>query len=445
MRSSSLQIFGFAEAEITASARHPNELKLKGTLVRLDEPSTKAPHGSDGHKIMVSSAVAKRRLNTLINMGLNYAPSLKEHAARRKVGVITKAWIEGKELKVEATIWKKDFPEAERDLKRNGLGMSMEISQVQVRDQDASVWELSDFVFTGATVLEKTSAAYFKTDAIAAAAAKQTKENHMADKKKKVVRRSGDDELVERCVTAATAAVSRVMKPFLRTQASLMERFDAMEAQADEVEAEADEDDDIDAADDDPEMDAKGKKKPAMDDEEDDDEDEDSDDIDSEIDKGDEEDLGPEEEAGDDEPGKMNRSAKNKGRKSASEDKVGKTVSTSRLRASLAREKTANQTIVAMKAELQKMRKSLRGLQTQVTAAADTQNRRSSVLSVELQSLLRKGGIEPGDLQAAGEKLTVEQIDAVLDAVGGLPNVKRIELKDGLRHAGLMEDGAVRR
>ncbi len=86
-------IFGYA-TELAASS-HPNELRLRGTLVRLDEPSTKAPHGANGHRIMVSSAVARKTVDTLINMGLNYAPSLQEHAARRKVGVITRAWIEG--------------------------------------------------------------------------------------------------------------------------------------------------------------------------------------------------------------------------------------------------------------------------------------------------------------------------------------------------------------
>lgn len=444
MSVSSFQILGFATAELFASSRHPNELKLKGTLVMLDEPSSKAPHGSNGHKIFVTSAVARKRLDTLLNMGLNYAPSLQEHAARRKVGVITKAWIDGKKLKVEATIWKKDFPEAERDLKRVGLGMSMEISQVQVEDQDASVWVLSDFVFTGATVLEKTSAAYYKTDAIAAAAAK-SKEHKMAvkTKKKVIAARRSDEELVQLAVEASVEAVAKILKPFQRTQGQLLTRLDAMEAEADEVEAEADEDEEEEAE---VEVRAAKKKKPAMDDEDDDEEeDDDEDDIDSEIDTGDEEELGPEEEAGDDKPGKMNRGAMNKGRKSASENKVGKSVASARLAASLVREKKANRTVAAMTEELRKMKRQLKEVKTQVTAAAEEQGRKRTMLPAELAGVLRKGGIDPVELQASGEKLSVEQVDAVLQAVDGLPIAKRMEIKHGFAKAGVMDEGFVRR
>ncbi len=331
--------------------------------------------------------------------------------------------------------------------------MSMEISNVQVKDQKASIWELTDFVFTGATVLEKTSAAYFHTHAIAAARSKE-KESVMAVKKKKVVGRRSDEDLVRIAVQASTEAgtelLASALKPLTKVLSRMQVRMDALEAAGSiEAEEEGDEDDEIEAEScDKPSMKMK-KKKPAASEDDDDDEDEsddedDEDDIDSETDDGDLEELGPEEEAGDDEPGHMNRKAANKGRKTTSEEKVGKTVASSRLKASLRRERDANEALEEMRAEAAKTRKTLRKLQAQVEEAARTQQRRS-VLPAEISMLLRKGGVDPLELQASGEKLTVEQVDAFLINAGGLPNVKRMEFKNILRNNGLMEEGRITR
>ena len=151
---------------------HVNKLPFKGILLLLDEASTKPPHGSRGHRIYVPTAVAKKQLNDLIGMAVNYAPKgLDSHETRHKVGVITKAWIVGNKVLVSGSIWKKDFPEAARDLKRSGLGMSMELADVYVRDEDEPVWHLEGFVFTGATLLFKSAAAYYGTEFSVAAAA----------------------------------------------------------------------------------------------------------------------------------------------------------------------------------------------------------------------------------------------------------------------------------
>src|ERR1017187_7194982 len=170
---------GMQFLEFAVSEMHPNRMQLRGVLCRLDEASTKAPNGSDGHRILVPSDTAKRRLSSLLNMGLNYAQTLDGHAQKRKVGVIDKAWIDGKDLRIEAIIWKHDFPEAEKDLKQKGLGMSMEIGDVHVEDPNANIWTLTDFYFLGATVLMKDKAAYYNTQAIAAAAANNERSSTM--------------------------------------------------------------------------------------------------------------------------------------------------------------------------------------------------------------------------------------------------------------------------
>lgn len=120
---------GVVSLFLEAGGQHPNKMRFSGVLVRLNEASTKPPNGAQGHRIYVSSEVAKKRLSTLIGMGVNYAPDLDTHAQRRKVGVIDKAWIDGNDLKVEGHIWKHDFPESETDLKQSGLGMSMELER----------------------------------------------------------------------------------------------------------------------------------------------------------------------------------------------------------------------------------------------------------------------------------------------------------------------------
>lgn len=151
-------------AQVNEKEDHVNRLPFKGVLLVLDTASTKPPHGSRGHKIYVPKKVAQEKLDGLIGMAINYAPGgLDAHETRHKVGVITKAWIKGNQVWVSGFCWKKDFPEAMRDLKHRGLGMSMELADVYVRDEDEPVWHLEDFEFTGATILLKSAAAYYDT------------------------------------------------------------------------------------------------------------------------------------------------------------------------------------------------------------------------------------------------------------------------------------------
>jgi hypothetical protein len=152
-----------------ADRAHPNKMPFSGTLLVVDAASTKPPHGADGHRIYVPKAVAVKRLDTLIGMALNYSPDLDEHATRRKVGVITGAWMDGNKVKVKGFVWKKDFPEAVDALHSGNIGMSMELSDVWVKSRDADVWHLEDFYFSGATALYKRAAAYYDTSLAASA------------------------------------------------------------------------------------------------------------------------------------------------------------------------------------------------------------------------------------------------------------------------------------
>jgi hypothetical protein len=196
----------FSDASLNNS--HPNKMPFKATLLICDEPSDKPPHGSQGHRILVTSDVARKKLSGLPGMAVNYDPSdMDEHATQNKVGVITKSWMEGPEVKIAGFVWKKDFPNAERDLKRKDLGTSMELADVYVENEHSNIWTLNDFEFTGATILKRNAAAYTKTSLAAsqqslAAAAKAAvtgeegdtrMPKHVEDKKKRKVAAANGD------------------------------------------------------------------------------------------------------------------------------------------------------------------------------------------------------------------------------------------------------------
>lgn len=354
-------------------ATHPNKLPFKAVLLICDEPSDKPPHGAQGHRILVTKEVAKKKIGGLPGMAVNYDPGdMDEHKTQHKVGVITKAWMEGPEVKIAGFIWKKDFPEAERDLKRKDLGTSMELADVYVDNENASVWELTDFSFTGATILKRNAAAYTKTS-LAANAVRAVKaslaalkdngegEREMSKKVKEESKRrvaaardggrNGDLALITQAIAgsigpALTAAIGPIVNEIKaanqRTQESMEElkglhMIQAAGYNGDDDEDESDEEVVLHAAKEDDDSDdmAAGHEDDDSDDmaaaKKSDESDDDSDDMaaaksksdDDSSDDGDDssedasldamEDL--ELEEADEEPGEVNKGAKNKGSK----------------------------------------------------------------------------------------------------------------------------------
>lgn len=441
---------------------HPNKLPFKGTLLILDEASNKPPHGAEGHRILVPTQVAKKRLKTILNTGLNYAPDLQGHAVRRKVGVITGAWIEGRELKVSGFIWKKDFPEAVDDLHRGGLGMSMELSSVYIQNRNDDVWKLVDFQFSGATVLLKTAAAYFKT-ALAASRAvlvHQNKEGgHMAKEKEKTAAElaaSGTAEVLSRAIAGAVgpaveAAMAKAMAPITEGFKSVSEGIAAIAAAQEETKdflleqvdargkADDEEEDDDEEADDE-EAAAKKSEDDEDDDETDDtDDDDEEDEMDAELEK-----LAK--KPAEQEPGQVNKDAKNRGRKTtvtASGDDKGEKESmlVRSLRASNAEFRKGLGK--AMK-RINNLKNRVQAMSSQVELYAEATERRS--VSPELANLLAKGGVAAADLQAEGRKLTTPEVDRMFEASGlNLDPTTRMSLKNQLYALGLMETGEVKR
>ncbi|MGO9519554.1 MAG: hypothetical protein ACLPND_21160 [Candidatus Korobacteraceae bacterium] len=176
-------------------AGHPNRLPFRGVLTLVGVASQRAPQGAKGHRVMMTRAAADAALPSLLGMALDYAPSLDSHDVRRKIGIITEANIvplhptllpgappslpavdsrvePGRttgQLAVSGYLFAKDFPEVVDEIRAQSsaagstLGMSYEVTSVDVPNLSSSIWTVTAFTFTGAAVLRRDKAAYPQT------------------------------------------------------------------------------------------------------------------------------------------------------------------------------------------------------------------------------------------------------------------------------------------
>jgi hypothetical protein len=462
---------------LQADASHPNKLKFRGILVRLDEPSTKPPQGSQGHLIQVPTDSAQQRLTTLIGMGVNYAENLDAHDPAFKVGVIEKAWIKGNALWVSGYVWVGDFPDAEKVLSTPGMGMSMELTHVLVEDRAAEVWILEDFVFTGATFLRKTNAAYRDTEAIAAAADASTTitlNTEAAMPKTNTQTRAGrsnkpakptlsvqEQEVAKVAAAAASASITRALGTPLASIAAALEKSNTVNAailerleaadDMDEDEMDGEGDETVDAAGN------KGKAKPATGDgetEDDFDEDDDSEDDDDAGEDGDDEDdvdseadplldggeSGDDPDAGDaNDVAHQNENAKDRGNKTDLEDKQGPMKAA---KAKAAKWKTKALKFAALnkqlRAEVAQLRAGKAASGERVAATAREITRKT--LSAASLGLLSKNGLDAADIKASGQQLDADEVDAMFrNLPHALEPEDRLAIKMELRANGLMK------
>jgi hypothetical protein len=179
---------------------HPNRVGFKGVLTIVDVASDKPPAGARGHRVLLMRRAAEAAIPSLLGMALDYAPALDRHDVRRKIGVITRAEIVGREIEVNGFLYARDFPEIVKEIGKawksslldrsqtgamsaggaqrlpgfarlggrgarpsTSLGMSYEIADAQIQDIRASVWVLNKVTFTGAAILLREKAAYRAT------------------------------------------------------------------------------------------------------------------------------------------------------------------------------------------------------------------------------------------------------------------------------------------
>lgn len=148
--------------------KHPNRVPFEGILTYVDVASDAAPSGARGHRVILTRAAALEALPTLIGMGVNYKADWDGHNARKKVGVIEAADLQGDALWISGYIYGIDFPEVVIALRPGKLsdgryGMSYEVADSHVVDMRSAIWTLSRVIFTGAAILIAKRAAYRET------------------------------------------------------------------------------------------------------------------------------------------------------------------------------------------------------------------------------------------------------------------------------------------
>lgn len=155
---------------------HPNRLPFRGVLTLVGVASQRSPNGARGHRVMLTREAADAALPSLLGMALDYVPTLDSHDARRKIGIITEANIEPMpqskspnptgQVAISGYLFAHDFPEVVEEIRaqpERTLGMSYEIADATVPNQEALIWAVTDFTFTGAAVLRRDRAAYPQT------------------------------------------------------------------------------------------------------------------------------------------------------------------------------------------------------------------------------------------------------------------------------------------
>jgi hypothetical protein len=142
---------------------HPNRVDFEGVLTLVDAASDRAPAGARGHRVLLTREAAEKALPSLLGMAVDYRPGWDGHDARRKIGLITEADVEGRRLTVRGYLYGRDFPEAAAEIRASApeaMGMSYELADAQVADMKAEIWTLTKATFTGAAILLREKAAY---------------------------------------------------------------------------------------------------------------------------------------------------------------------------------------------------------------------------------------------------------------------------------------------
>jgi len=99
---------------------HPNRVAFRGVLTVVDVTSDRAPSGSHGKRVVLTRRAAEKAIPSLLGMAVDYAPSLDQHDQKRKVGVITRAELVGRNLEVGGYLYGKDFPEIVSEIALSG-------------------------------------------------------------------------------------------------------------------------------------------------------------------------------------------------------------------------------------------------------------------------------------------------------------------------------------
>lgn len=151
---------------IPHTGHHPNRMDFAGVLTVVNVVSDSAPAGARGHRVLLTRRAAEQALPSLLGMAVDYRPTWDGNDARRKIGLLTEAHLEGEQLMVRGYLYRRDFPEIAKAISAqapHALGMSYELADASVEDTSARIWKLIRVTFTGAAILLREKAAYKAT------------------------------------------------------------------------------------------------------------------------------------------------------------------------------------------------------------------------------------------------------------------------------------------
>lgn len=152
------------------SEQHPNKLKFTATFALIDSPSDGTPYGAE-EPVFISMDEAQKSIDSMNLMGIDctwdeWWPEycLTGHDTRNKIGVVEKAYIEGKEMKIDGLIYSSDFDDIAFFIKNAtpALGFSMECF-AQSTLEDDGYEHLHGITFTGVAILFSNLAAFEDT------------------------------------------------------------------------------------------------------------------------------------------------------------------------------------------------------------------------------------------------------------------------------------------
>jgi hypothetical protein len=108
---------------------HPNRAEFRGVLTVVDIPSQRSPSGANGHLVMLTREAAEAALPSLLGMAMDYSPTWDRHDVRRKVGVITRAEVVGRNVELGGYLFARDFPDIVEEIAKSGGGLYSERAQ----------------------------------------------------------------------------------------------------------------------------------------------------------------------------------------------------------------------------------------------------------------------------------------------------------------------------
>jgi predicted RNase H-like nuclease (RuvC/YqgF family) len=161
--------------------------------------------------------------------------------------------------------------------------------------------------------------------------------------------------------------------------------------------------------------------------------------------------AGPDEESSDPEFGELNKNAKNKGNKTSVNASVVKSVR--KISAAYERKvdkiskenKKLRSKLHASGKKHKELETSVEEMQAQIDNFTEN-NMGPKALPPAITMLLSKSGIDPLELQASGRKLTVAEVDDMINAGGvSLTPTEKMTMKNNLLEKNLMEMGEITR